>query len=273
MYLNYWQLARKPFEPGSDRAAFYPCEAHEAALLKLRYAVENRRGAALLAGPAGVGKTMLVQLFRGELAETFRPQVHLVFPQMSGRDLLVYLAEQLGAPPADPPRHTIEESVRRLEFLLQQNARQGRHAVVVIDEAHLLEDCGALETLRLLLNFEMAGQPMLTLLFVGQMSLVSAVGRLPSLEERIAVKALVRAFTFEETASYIRHRLQAAAAAREIFTPDALEALHYLGHGTARQINRLGDLALLVGFADKLPRLTAQQIEAVSEELVAIAAE
>jgi type II secretory pathway predicted ATPase ExeA len=273
MYLDYWQLATKPFEPGTDRAAFYPCEAHEAARLKLRYAVENRRGAVVLAGPAGVGKTMLVQLFRGELAESFQPQVHVVFPQMSSRDLLVYLAEQLGAPPAEPPRHTIEESVRRLEFLLQQNAQRGRHAVVVIDEAHLLEDCGALETLRLLLNFEVAGQPTLTLLLVGQMSLVSAVGRLPSLEERVAVKTLVRSFTFEETAAYVRHRLQSAGAAREIFTPDALEALHYLGRGTARQINRLGDLALLVGFADKLPRLTAQQIEAVCEELVTIGAD
>ncbi|MEX2307124.1 MAG: AAA family ATPase [Pirellulales bacterium] len=273
MYIDYWQLATKPFEAVTQLAGFYPCESHEAALLKLRYAVENRRGAAVVVGPAGVGKTMLVQLLQGELGETFRPQVHLVFPQMSSRDLLVYLAEQLGAPPADPPRHTIEESVRRLEFLLQQNARQGRHAVVVIDEAHLLEDCGALETLRLLLNFELAGQPTLTLLLVGQMSLVSAVGRLSSLEERVAVKTLVRSFTAEETAHYVRHRLQAAGAAREIFTADALEALHYLGHGTARQINRLGDLALLVGFADRLPRLTAEQIEAVSEELVAIVAE
>jgi general secretion pathway protein A len=273
MYLDYWQLAAKPFDPCADRTAFYPCEPHEAALLKLRYAVENRRGAALLAGPAGVGKTMLVQLFRAALAETLRPQVHLVFPQMSSRDLLVYLAEQLGAPPADPPRHTIEESVRRLEFLLQQNAQRGRHAVVVIDEAHLLEDCGALETLRLLLNFEVGGQPALTLLLVGQMGLLSAVGRLPSLEERVAVKVLVRAFTAEETAGYVQHRLRRAGANREIFTPGALEALHYLGHGTARQINRLGDLALLVGFADRLPQLTAEQIEAVSEELVAIAAD
>jgi general secretion pathway protein A len=273
MYLDYWQLTARPFEPCGDRAAFYPCEAQEAALLKLRYAAENRRGAALLAGPAGVGKTMLLQLFRTGLAETLRPVVHLVFPQMSSRDLLVYLAEQLGAPPADPPRHTIEESVRRLEFLLTQNARQGRHAVIVVDEAHLLEDCGALETLRLLLNFEHAGRPALTLLLVGQMGLVSAVGRLPSLEERIAVKTLVRTFTAEETAGYVRHRLKAAGVTRELFTEDGLEALHYLGHGTPRQINRLGDLALLVGFADRLPWLTAQQIESVSQELVTIAAE
>lgn len=273
MYLDYWQLATKPFEPTADRAAFFPCDSHEGALLKLRYAVENRRGAVLLAGPAGVGKTMLVHFLHNELPDTFRPLVHLVFPQMSSRDLLVYLAEQLGAPPADPPRHTVEESVRRLEFFLRQNADEGRHAVVVIDEAHLLEDCGALETLRLLLNFEAAGQPALTLLLVGQMNLVSAVGRLPSLEERISVKTLVRSFTADETARYVRHRLEAAGAARDIFTPDSLEAIHYLAHGTPRQINRLGDLALLVGYADRLPQLSAQQIEAVSEELVAIAAE
>jgi general secretion pathway protein A len=273
MYLDYWQLTARPFEPCGDRAAFYPCEAQEAALLKLRYAAENRRGAALLAGPAGVGKTMLLQLFRTGLAETLRPVVHLVFPQMSSRDLLVYLAEQLGAPPADPPRHTIEESVRRLEFLLTQNARQGRHAVIVVDEAHLLEDCGALETLRLLLNFESAGRPLFTLVLVGQMGLVSSLSRLPSLDERVAVKALLRAFTPQETEGYVRRRLELAGAQREIFTPDAIEALHYLGHGVARQINRLGDLALLVGFADQLPQLTAQQIESVSEELVTLTAE
>jgi general secretion pathway protein A len=271
MYLDYWHLSAKPFEPVVHRSQFFPCEPHEAAWMKLRYAVENRRGAVLVAGPPGTGKTMLVQLFRNELPQNFSPQVHLVFPQMSSRDLLVYLAEQLGAPPADPPRHTIEESVRRLERQFQQNTQQGRHALVVIDEAHLLEDCGALETLRLLLNFELAGQPMFTLLLVGQMGLVSAVGRLNGLEERIAVKTLVRSFTVDETAAYVRHRLEVAGATRDIFTPDAIEAMHYLGHGIPRQINRLGDLALVVGFADRLSQLTAQQIESVSEELVTIA--
>jgi general secretion pathway protein A len=272
MYLDHWQLTSHPFESIVDRAGFYPCEPQEAALLKLRYAVEHQRGAVLLAGPGGSGKTMLVHLLREELAERFTPFVHVVFPQMSSRDLLVYLAEQLGAPPADPPRHTVDESVRRIQFTLEHNASLDRHAVVAVDEAHLLEDCGTLETLRLLLNFESAGRPTLTLLLVGETSLVSAAGRLPSLEVRVSVKTLLRAFSAEETAGYIRHRLRAAGATSEIFTPDAIAALHELGRGMPRQINRLADLALLVGYADRLPRITAEQVEAVSGELVAIAA-
>ncbi len=273
MYLDYWQLGSQPFEPGSDRSIYFPSESHEAARVKLRYAVENRRGAVLLAGPTGVGKTMLVQLFREELGGSFTPQAQVVFPQMSSRDLLAYIADTLGAPAVESPRHSIDESIRRIEGVLRRNAEQEKHALLVIDEAHLLEDCGALETLRLLLNFEHSGKPMMTLVLIGQMNLISTVGRLPSLDERIAVKALVRSFTAEETAEYVRHRMTAAGATRDLFTPDALEALHYLGHGVARQINRLGDLALLVGYAEQLPQLTAKQVEAVSEELVTIAAE
>jgi type II secretory pathway predicted ATPase ExeA len=272
MYLDHWKLDQQPFETISDRAGLYPCEAHEGALMKLRYAIENQRGAALLAGPAGTGKTTLARILEQQLDARFTPFVRLVFPQMSSRDLLVYLAEELGAPPADPPRHTVEESVRRLEFYLAQNAHLDRHAVIVVDEAHLLEDCGALETLRLLLNFEVDAKPTLSLLLVGQMGLVSAVSRLPSLSERVAVNSLLRAFTAEESAAYVTHRLRAAGANRELFTPDALDALHYLGHGIPRQINRLADLALLVGFADRLREITAEQIEAVSEELLAISA-
>src|SRR5262245_64566039 len=49
MYENHWQLERRPFENNnSDVRFYYPGESHQGALLKLRYAVENRRPAALL---------------------------------------------------------------------------------------------------------------------------------------------------------------------------------------------------------------------------------
>jgi general secretion pathway protein A len=52
-----------------------------------------------------------------------------------------------------------------------------------------------------------------------------------------------------------------------------MPTLHALTHGVARRINRLCDLALLVGFAEEQAMLGAEQFEAVSQELVAVAAE
>lgn len=278
MYQDYWQLDSKPFDPVDDAAWFFPSEPHRGALLKLRYAVEQKRGAAVLAGPSGVGKTLLVDRLVEELDDSVTPVARVVFPQMTERDLLAYLADRLGAPAEAPPRYTVDESVRRLETLLATNRDAGRHALLVIDEAHLLDDTGLLETARLLLNLGGgdgggAAAPAMTLLLVGQMGVLSALERTPSLEERVAVKSLLRSFTVDETAEYVRHRLRAAGATRELFSPDALQLLHPLTGGVARRVDRLCDLALVVGFADSQATIDATHLESISRELLSVAPE
>jgi general secretion pathway protein A len=270
MYLDYWQLDAKPFEPGCDPAAAFAGDAQQSALHKLRYAVESRRAAGMIAGPAGVGKTLLVESLHAELPDQFQPFVHVVFPQMTDRDLLVYLAERLGAPPADPPRHTIEESLRRLEYQFRENARQNRHAVIVVDEAQLLEDSGLLEPLRLLLNLAVDGQPAFTLLLIGQASLLPMVARHGALDERIDIKVFLSPLDASETAAYVEHRLSAAGASREIFDAEALATLHQLTGGVPRRINRLCDLALLVGYANGDHAVGADDLRAVHDELVVV---
>ena len=101
----------------------------------------------------------------------------------------------------------MDGSVRRIERALSENEKAGHHAVVTVDEAHLLRDMGTLETMRLLLNFQVESQPALTLLLVGQPSLLANLDRMPGLEERLGVKCLLRPFTEEETISYVTHRL------------------------------------------------------------------
>jgi general secretion pathway protein A len=83
----------------------------------------------------------------------------------------------------------------------------------------------------------------------------------------------LRPLNLEETVSYVSHRLTAAGATSEIFTSDALATLHQLTAGNPRRINRLCDLALLVGYAEEQVRINAPQIEAVCNELVTIAPE
>ncbi len=273
MYESHWRLTARPFDHSVDARFYYPSEAQQGALLKLRYVLENRRAAALLAGATGLGKTLLAQTLLRQLPEVFTPQVHLVFPQMPAESLLAYLAGELteGSGKGNVP--SIDQSLRLVERRLRENHQAGRHAVIVLDEAQLLADAGTLQTIRLLLNLEHQGQPLASFLLTGQTALLVAIERIPELEERLAVKCLLRRFSLEETMGYIQHRLSAAGAVHPIFTPAAVEAIHQETLGIPRRINRLCDLALLVGFAEELTSLGPEQVEAVSQELVTATAE
>jgi general secretion pathway protein A len=308
MYEAHWNLESRPFESGSDSRFYYPGASHQGALLKLRYAVENRRAAAVLCGPAGLGKTLLVQALAKQLGETYLPVVHLVFPQMPSDELLAYLADEIeegvaraagqsgqgstdatagdngnhgsaasglhnGDPYVAGRRFTVEQSVRRLRHALGENARGGRHAVVIVDEAHLLAASGALETMRLLLNFEHESRPTMTLILVGAPSLLPALARFPELDSRMAVKCLLRSFTPEESLAYIDHRLSAAGARQPIFDRSAIHSVHALCGGNPQRINRLCDLALLIGYAEELHGIGAPQVEAIAQDLVAVTPE
>jgi general secretion pathway protein A len=302
MYEAYWQLERRPFENNSDARWYYPSESHQGAMLKLRYAVENRSPAALLCGPSGSGKTLLVQQLKRHLGKRFRPLVHLVFPQMPTKDLLCYLADELTAfsleiaepstaksPQSDSSSQlpqkfeaspnwaagslSIESTVRRIHNFLSQNVALDQHAVIAIDEAHLLDESRTWEALRLLLNFEANSRPALTLLLVGQPGLLPQIDRMPAMEERLGVKCLLRPLSVDETAAYVNFRLKAAGAKRPIFDPAAMDTLHALSRGRARLINRLCDLALLIGFAEDRKSIGAEQFEAVADELVTVTPE
>jgi general secretion pathway protein A len=172
---------------------------------------------------------------------------------------------------AEPPS-SISESIQRLQSFLIANKAEGKHAVIAIDEAHCIEDQQTLEALRMLTNFQTDGQPNITMLMVGQPQLLAMLERNP-LGERVDVRTLLRPFNNEETASYVNHRLQTAGAERAIFEDAAIDMVYELSNGVPRKINRLCDLALLIGFADEKPSISGFDIEAVSEEMVAIAPE
>jgi type II secretory pathway predicted ATPase ExeA len=264
MYTNYWKLEERPFDNRRDGRFYYPGQSHQATLLKLRYAIEHRSVAALLAGPSGCGKSLLINALFDELSDEYQPLVHVRFPQMAPAELLAYLAAELTGDQLNDGG--VDHSLRAIQRVLEHNAQEDRHAVIVIDEAHLLRDTETIETVRLLLNFE----PALSVLMVAQPALLPALDRLPELEERIGVKCLLRHFSSDETIAYISHRLLAAGAedVHAIFEPDALERIHTISAGVPRRINRVCDLALLIGYAEEQPKITTEHIQAVAEELL-----
>lgn len=268
MYEQYWDLASRPFENSFSPAFYFPGETHEAARLKLRYVIENRLGAAVLCGGIGTGKTAIVALLHHELSEKHGPVVSVAFPQMPPAEFLAYLAMKLGAvESAAELRVGIDRSFGRIESRLRAFSQHGRRPTIVIDEAHLIDDVHIFECLQFLLNLQDDAACSFSLLLVGGTSLLGRLERMPQFNDRIAVRSVIEPFSRDETLRYVAHRLAVAGAKRDIFERRALEALCDRSGGVPRRINRLADLALLVGYAEHLPTIGAEEIAAAAAEL------
>jgi type II secretory pathway predicted ATPase ExeA len=69
MYEEYWGLAVPPSQNVPDPTFFFLSAQHREGLTRLLYAVKHNKGAALLVGDGGCGKTTLSRAFLLELAE------------------------------------------------------------------------------------------------------------------------------------------------------------------------------------------------------------
>lgn len=278
MYSQHWKLNRQPFENTLESEFFFPSQTHQAALLKLRYLIENQKGAGVLVGPTGAGKTFVTHRLAKEMSQQAGPWLNFVFPQMSADDLLTDVAIRLGgeSAAADWPTHSVlprSAALRIIERSLDEHSRAGRHPVLVIDDAHLIDDPATLQALELLLNFQQPPQRAFSLILLGDRLLLSRLARLPRFDERLAVRAMLQSLSPDETARYIRFRLEVSGARNAIFDAEALAEIAELSDGVPRRINRLADLALLVGYADGRSQLTAQDVASVSEELATVGVE
>ena len=275
MYESHWKINQRPFENRIDNEFYYPSETHQAAALKLRYAIENRRSSALLCGPSGMGKTLIIDSLSDQLGDDFSPIFRIVFPTMREEQLVRYMVDRFDSKGDESPRETSHD-IARFEAFLKQNLADGKHAVVFIDEAHLLEQNELLEPLRLLLNLcatESCGESAWTLILAGQPMLLSQVERNQPLDERMSVKCMLSRLLPEETLGYVQHRLrQAGVSAESIFEEEALEKVHLFTEGIPRRINRLCDLALMVGYAEDRTKVCLDLLEKVHGDLAAPAA-
>jgi MSHA biogenesis protein MshM len=273
MYEQFWGLERRPFDCATLSEFYYPSETHQAAQLKLRYAIENRLGAGLLVGGIGSGKTFLAGVLLHELLDRFRPVIQIVYPKLSPAEFLAYLAAELGADEASSgAEQGADRSLRQIEQRLRHHTEQGRRPTIVIDDAHLIDDVRVFHMLQLLLNFQQQSRYDFSLILIGERSLAGRLTRMAQLDERIGVRAVLDSLLHGETAAYVRHRLEHAGASKRIFDDGALRAIAEFSSGRPRRINRLCDLALVVGYAEGLQKISATEIAAVAEELPSSAA-
>lgn len=247
MYLEFYQLREQPFGVTPDPRFLYFGATHREALASLMYAIQEKRGFSALIAEPGMGKTSL--LFRLLQSHTGTARTAFLF-QTDGdtRDLLRSLLTDLGISTAHADMLAMRET---LHGVLIQEMNAGRPVIVVIDEAQNLDD-SALESIRMLSNFETPAQKLMHIILAGQPGLAEklSAARLVQLRQRIGSVIRLEPFGPRETSDYIEHRLRAAGRnAQPIFTPDACELISRASLGIPRNINSICFQALSLGYA------------------------
>ncbi|MDP8234816.1 MAG: AAA family ATPase [Candidatus Erginobacter occultus] len=253
MYEAYWKLKEKPFKNTADPRFLCSFPQHSDALMKLTYTVRENMGAAMLTGVFGCGKTFIARTLLASLSKNRYSFAYLDYPPVSGAEFLRAIVRTLKYSELPTKKTELLEDalLESLQALLLDDAREGKESVVVIDEAHSIEDERIFEKIRLLLNFQTESRFLLNLILVGQPELAGKVANIRQLEQRIAVKCHLEALTAEETKEYINRRLEVAGRSDPLFSDQVLVLIHQATGGIPRRINHICDACLMTGFARK----------------------
>ncbi|CAM4411374.1 AAA family ATPase [Paenibacillus alkaliterrae] len=90
----------------------------------------------------------------------------------------------------------------------------------------------------------------LALILIGQPSLRNQLKsrHLDAIDQRIQNRYQFQGFSEEETRAYIQHQVRVSGSVQEIFSEEALVAIHQFSHGEPRKINTLCSQSLLDAF-------------------------
>jgi len=266
MVVDYYNLREQPFGVTPDPRYLFLSATHREALGSLVYGLASGCGFVALIAKPGMGKTTL--LFD-------------VLSRVKNKSTAVFLFQTVCTPidcmkailadlEVQAPSGSLFDLQSRLNDVLTEESRSGKHLVIVFDEAQTLDD-SVLEFVRMLSNFETPQEKLIQVVLTGQPELADKLAspELLQLRQRISILATLRPFSAEETALYVDHRLRTAGYLlnESLFTAEALALIARSSQGIPRNINNLCFNALSLGCALKRKRIDGDIIREVVQDL------
>lgn len=247
-----------------DPNCIFMTPTHREALSVLLYAASRRKGFVVFTGNAGTGKTTLLRALMQATTDT---KFSTVFsPRLTTDDFLELALMDFDVP--DIPETKSRRIARFQDFLMELRI-QGKGAVLIVDEAHLLSPEN-LEEIRLLTNFETSREKLLQVILAGQTELANLLNRpdLSQLKQRTEIRVNLKPLTTEEVAGYIQYRWQRAGGEQEApFSRDAIIGIAQASMGIPRLVNSICDNALLLAFAAGDREISRAHVSSVARDL------
>ena len=265
-YLDFYDLNQEPFSNAPVSRFYYDSAQHSQALVRLMYALNAMKGLAILIGDIGAGKTTLARRLLDALDEQEYEAALLVIihRDITSDWLLRRIAIQLGVEAPDKDKLVLlSQLYRRLVEIYEE----GKKAVVLIDEAQMLDTRELMEEFRGLLNLEVPERKLLSFVFFGLPEIEGNLEKDAPLAQRVALRVRLMPFDLASTDAYVRHRLRMAGSVRPVFDREAMNLIHLASGGVPRLINTVCDNALLEGALSRADSIGDDLLRTVARNL------
>jgi type II secretory pathway predicted ATPase ExeA len=264
-YARAWGATAVPFGPLADpHWIAVPSQQRAWSLLEQTAAL---RGAMLLSGGNGTGKSTLVGRWVRQLENRLYTPVNLTQATLSSSGLLASLARSLGKRASIRRERNLDE----LSSYLSEHERQT--LVIVMDDAQNATH-GTLEELRLLLGLNLPSQPTFALVLLGDEYLL---GQLQlrnhrALCSRLSAHHLLSPWTLEEIQTYLRTALEAVGINRsKVFEAAAVDLLVRATAGVPRSVCLLARAAWIEAARADLREISAPTMQQAMEQVPGLA--
>ena len=267
MYDQYYGLSGRPFQLTPDPEFYFESASHKKAMSYLGYGLNQGEGFIVITGEVGAGKSTLV----AHLMERTNPEeltvAQVVTTALDGEELVHVVAQAFGIAVEGKDK---AGALGAIERFLQDEAREGKRCLLVVDECQNL-DLTALEEMRMLSNFQLGSHPLLQTLLLGQPEFRRTLAQHPDLDQlrqRIIASHHLEALDNEEVEDYITHRLkQVGWDGSPSLSSGLLPALFEATDGIPRRVNQVMNRLLLLGAIEEQDAITTEMLTAVVEEM------
>jgi general secretion pathway protein A len=257
-------FSAEPFAQDVPTEKLFGIPGLQAFLDRFDYAV--RIGAAtVITGDVGTGKSTSLRAATARLHPTQYLMVTLVASSGSVLDFLKGLALSLGAPEVSS---STTKLIRDIRQLLSTVTAKKQQPIIIIDEAHLLR-LELLAQLHALTQLPYDQSTLAPIILSGQNILVDRLLFHTSrpFASRIIGRTLLQGLKRDDMHSYLTHHLSIVGGNSDLFTDDAVTAIHQSSGGLLRRANALAKGALLAAASAQVPAATAEHVRLASTEI------
>jgi len=221
--------------------------------------------ATVITGEVGSGKSTSVRFAASQLHPSAYRILSVIATTGTILELLRQLCYAFGAPPLSNSSAKLFHTIRSL---LCDVAAKKQTPVLFIDEAHLLRS-EVFAQLHTLAQSNFDSKSLLPLVLSGQTSLVDKL-MFPSclpFASRVVGLTFLKGLQRADMQGYLSHHMKLSGATEELFSEEAVTAIHQSSGGLLRRAGNLARGALLAAAQEKCRIVSAEHVRVASTEV------